>query len=151
MSIGAIGFNALMSLNLQARDRDIDAEAFAGALSGSANSAGSPSILPGGFLPSISFESVLSLQSLDEPKPVEPPSATDIFLEEAQKHPMERLREQIMQELGISEEDLAQLPPEEKRAMEDKIRQMIEQKLREGMNAGDPPPSTNAEMLQQLT
>lgn len=151
MNIGAIGFNALTALNLQGREREIDVDAFAGILPRSANSAGSQSILPSSSIGSLSFETVLSLQALDEPKPIEAPSATDIFLEEAQKHPMERLREQIMKELGVSEESLAQMPPEEKRAMEDKIRQMIEEKLRQGMNAGDAPPSTNAEMLQQLT
>jgi hypothetical protein len=57
----------------------------------------------------------------------------EAFLAYAQKSPMERLRDQILESLGLTEEGLAALPPEEKAAMEDKIRKIIEEKLRESM------------------
>ncbi len=60
------------------------------------------------------------------------------------------MREQIMKELGVSEEDLAQMPADERRAMEDRIRELVEEKLRQAMNAGKDAPSSNGEMLQQL-
>ena len=57
----------------------------------------------------------------------------EAFLAYAQKTPMERLRDQILQDLGLSEDSLAQMPPEERAAVEDKIRKIIEEKLREAM------------------
>lgn len=100
----------------------------------------------------ISFESILQLQSLDEPEvtAVEAPTPTELFLEEARKDPIERMREQIMEELGISEADLAAMSPEERRATEEKIREMIEEKLRQANGADDGPAESNGEMLEQL-
>lgn len=91
----------------------------------------------------------INLQSLDEPEELQltAPSATEIFLEEAQKSPIERMREQILAELGFSEESLAQLPPDEKRAMEDKIREMIEEKFRQGMGVDQAGSESNASMI----
>jgi hypothetical protein len=63
---------------------------------------------------------------------------------------MERMREQILQELGLTEDSLAQMSPEDRRIAEDKIRQMIEEKIRQAMNAGDAPPESNAAMLEQI-
>jgi hypothetical protein len=87
------------------------------------------------------MDMLLTLQSEQEPESAveeaKTPSATERFLEEARKSPMERLREQIMKELGISEEDLAAMPPDEKRATEDKIRELIEEKLKQGMRTND--------------
>ncbi len=149
MSIGAIGANALFSMSLPTRAPSNAANLLPSADTVTANSAGSRSILPVAAVPPISFESFLSLQSLDEAE--EPqltaPSATEIFLEEAQKSPMERLREQILAELGLSEESLAQLPPDERRATEDKIRDMMEEKFRQGMGVDQASPESNASML----
>jgi hypothetical protein len=136
MTIGAIGANPLLLLNFAQKAANAVTDIFTAQADEQANSAGPLSILPSSQAMPLSFESVLQLQSLDEAAPeISAPSATDIFLEEARKNPMERLREQIMKELGISEADLAALPPDEKRAMEDRIREMIEEKLRQGMGA----------------
>jgi len=97
------------------------------------------------------LNSVLQLQSLIEPETeISAPSATDIFLEEARKDPMERLREQIMKELGISEADLAAMPPEERRAMEDRIRQLIEEKFRQGMGVDNAEAGSAGAVLQEF-
>ncbi|GAM98389.1 hypothetical protein U91I_02022 [alpha proteobacterium U9-1i] len=117
-----------------------------------ANSAGALSILPASQATPLSFETVLALQRLDEPPTtISAPSATDIFLEEARKTPMERMREQILEQLGLSEADLAQMSPEERRATEDTIRQLIQEKFRQAMGGEDQPAETNTEaMLKTL-
>lgn len=99
----------------------------------------------------LSFETVIALQKIedDEPATITAPSATEIFLEEARKSPIERMREQILEELGLTEDSLAQLPPEERRAIEDQIREKIEEKFRQANNAGDRPDS-NAEMVEAV-
>src|SRR5690606_31980179 len=79
-----------------------------------ANSAGPPAtILPMGATMTLSFEAILNLQSLDEPAPekLTEPSAEEKFLEEARKSPIERMREQILEELGLTEEAIAQMSP----------------------------------------
>ena len=100
----------------------------------------------------LSFETLLSLQSLDQPalEEVLAPTPTQIFLQEAQKSPMERMREQILEQLGLTEDAIDQMPPEERRAVEDQIREMIEQKLREGMGADREAPDSNASMIEAV-
>lgn len=152
MTISALGANPLLSLGFTQKPREpAPAQGFQLPASAPANSAGALSVLPISQAQPLSFETVFALQSRDEPAPtLTPPSATDIFLEEARKHPMERLREQIMKELGVSEADLAAMPPEERRAMEDRIRQLIEEKLRQGMGVDNAEAGSNAAMLQGL-
>ncbi len=152
MTIGALSANSLLMLGFAQKTRGDAQTNFEIGQNLQANSAAPLSILPISSAPPISFESILELQRLDEPEPeaLKPPTAEELFLEEARKHPMERLREQILEQLGITEGELAQLPPEEKRAMEDKIRELIEEKLRQANGAEDAPPGSNAEMLQQL-
>lgn len=117
-----------------------------------AKPAGPVSILPPAQTQSLSFETVLALQgAYEEPQPViEAPSAEELFLEEARKSPIERMREQILEQLGLSEADLADMPPDERRAVEDQIRELIEEKFRQASGAGEAPADTNAEMLRAL-
>ena len=137
-----------------ARQLSTNASSLFSELDKPAKSAEASSILPPSSVQTggLSFETILSLQSLDEVQPVsvEPPSATDIFLQEAQKDPMERMREQIMKDLGVTEDELAAMAPDERRAMEDRIRELIEEKFRQANNAGEGPAQSNGEMLQQL-
>jgi hypothetical protein len=151
MTIGAIGANASLLLGMLGKSR-VDAAPFQpSGLPCSENSAGPLSILPISSAQPLSFDNVLQLQRLDEPEPeIRAPAATEIFLKEARKGPMERMREQIMQQLGVTEADLAAMPPEEKRAMEDRIRQLIEEKLRQGMGVDNAEADSNAAELQTL-
>ncbi len=55
------------------------------------------------------------------------------FKEFMDKTPDEMLREQILKELGVTEEELESLPPEERALMEEKIRDRFEQKIEESM------------------
>jgi pyrroline-5-carboxylate reductase len=139
-------------LNSRAQNVSSSTNAFAptGA-NGAANSAGQLSILPSSSAVKLSFENIIALQSLiDEPAQLAEMSATEKFLEEARKSPIERMREQVLESLGLTEEALAQMPPQERRAAEDKIRELIEEKIRQAMNADDQPTESNSAMLQSL-
>ncbi|MCV3735645.1 hypothetical protein OCK02_05455 (plasmid) [Rhizobium sp. TRM96647] len=57
------------------------------------------------------------------------PSPRDEFLEWADMDPTERLRAQILQSMGISEDDLEAMSPEERAAVEADIRKAIEEKI----------------------
>lgn len=152
MTIGAIGANPLLFLNSQSKARDLSDPSFAPNTNDAAISAGPLSILPSSSAVQLSFDNIIALQSLIEEKPAQltEMSATEKFLAESRKTPMERMREQILEELGLSEEALAQMSPEDRRIAEDKIRQMIEEKIRQAMNAGDAPAESNAAMIEQL-
>ena len=151
MNIGAAGSISSLLLNSLAKTRGDAPAQKSTALPPPVKSAERPTILPISSAQPLSFESILQLQTLDEPEPeIEAPSATELFLEEARKDPIERMREQIMEELGLSEADLAAMSPEERRATEDKIREMIEEKFRQASGAGDQRAESNGEMLQQL-
>lgn len=155
LTIGAGSLSPLLQLGRNGPDQPLQANV--GALSERASPAGSGTILPSGNTGlSLSFETILHLQMEQEEEAARAAAneeasspdktTTEKFLEEAQKSPIERMREQILEELGLTEESLAQLPPEERRAMEDKIRQMIEERLRNAAGAGDAP-RTNAAMI----
>lgn len=44
-------------------------------------------------------------------------------------NPWDRMRANILKSMGISEQDLANMSPQQRQAVEDKIRQMIEQQM----------------------
>jgi len=151
MTIGAISANALFSLNFRPSAPQANTSVWAEAPQRTANSAGSPAtILPIAPVAPLSFDTIINLQSLDEPEPdtLEEITPTQKFLEEAQKSPIERMREQILAELGLSEDALAQMSADERRVAEDKIRQMIEEKLRQAMGAEGERPGSNASMIE---
>jgi len=150
MTIGAIGANPLLFLNSLSKNREASEQNFAPDTNAAANSAGPLSILPSSSAVQLSFDNVIALQSLvdEEPAQLTEMSATQKFLAEAQKTPMERMREQILEQLGLSEESLAQMSPEDRRVAEDKIRQMIEEKIKQAMNADEAPADSNAGMIE---
>jgi len=152
MNIGVVGANALLYLGSQLLKGASADRSFEQSANAAANSAGPLSILPSSSAIQLSFENILALQSLaDPPAPkLEEMSATQKFLAEAQKSPMERMREQVLGDLGLTEDSLAQMPPEERQAAEDKIRELIEAKIRQAMGAGDDAPTSNSAMLQSL-
>lgn len=157
MTISALGFASSILQTLGTKRADQAAQAWFEQKVGETNAAktaGAASILPASQAQPLSFETVLELQRLDpeEPTALKAPTPTEVFLEEAQKSPMERMREQILEQLGITEEDLAQMSPEERRATEDQIRRLIEEKFRQAMGGDGEPAETNTEaMLQTLS
>lgn len=50
--------------------------------------------------------------------------------------PQERMRAAILKQLGLTEEQLAALPPEQQKAVEDKIAALMKQKLSEAQHTG---------------
>ena len=156
VTVSSISSNPLLGLNSLLRSSgsaaaSVFAPTPAPAKTSPAQSAGL-SILPASSATQLSFDTILQLQMLDEPKAAEPkpPTAEELFLKESQKSPMQRMREQVLDALGLTEEQLAQMAPEDRRAAEDQIRQMIEEKIREAMNGDKAAPVSNAEMLQAV-
>ena len=146
MELSALAANAALSILFGAKEREkTDATGFA-APQQPADFARPAPLLPTSAA-NISMDAMLFLQSEEAPA-IEAPSAADLFLAEIQKDPIERMREQIMEELGVSEEDLANMSPDERRAIEDQISALIEEKLRQGFGA-DRAPETQAEALMQ--
>ncbi|MBR0874560.1 hypothetical protein JQ633_29675 [Bradyrhizobium tropiciagri] len=56
------------------------------------------------------------------------------FLKYAQMSPMDRMRANILKSMGLSEEDLKNMTPEQQKAVEQKIKDLIEQQFEK--NAG---------------
>jgi len=56
-------------------------------------------------------------------------TARDEFREFAQMTPAERMRAAMLQRLGIKEEDLAAMSPEERQAVEEKLKAMIKEQV----------------------
>jgi TPP-dependent pyruvate/acetoin dehydrogenase alpha subunit len=52
----------------------------------------------------------------------------------AKMSPMERMRDSILKSMGLTEDDLKKMSPEQQKAVEQKIEQIIKQKLQQ--NAG---------------
>ncbi len=61
--------------------------------------------------------------------PVEAPSPADAFLKHARMSPAERIRAAILEELGITEEELEVTPPAKREALEKTIAEKIRDKL----------------------
>jgi nitrogen-specific signal transduction histidine kinase len=51
------------------------------------------------------------------------------FLDYAQMNPMDRMRANILKSMGLTEDDLKNMSPDQQHAVEEKIRQMIEQEF----------------------
>lgn len=114
-------------------------------------------MLPG--VPAISLDTLLALQgdhtkapSLGASISAHEETPEQKFLDEAQKTPMQRMRDDILRSLGLSEDALAQMPADQRRAAEDKIRQLIEEKLKQGMGVdhAEATAQTPAEALSAL-
>lgn len=61
-----------------------------------------------------------------------PASSSDVeqaFLEEARKTPAERLRDQILKELGLTQEGLDQLSPEARQSVGEEIAKRVKEAL----------------------
>lgn len=56
------------------------------------------------------------------------------FLKYAQMSPMDRMRANILKSMGLSEDDLKNMTPEQQKAVEQKIKDLIEQQFEK--NAG---------------
>jgi len=55
-------------------------------------------------------------------------SATDEFKDYMSKSPAQRIREQLLKEMGLTEDDFKAMPPEKQQAITDQITALIQQK-----------------------
>lgn len=148
MELSALAANAALQMLFGAKEREKAAPAELFAPERPAETARPAQTLPGSAA-NISFDSLLFLQTEEAAEPaIKAPTAAELFLKEIEKDPIERMREQILEALGLSEEGLAQMSPDERRAVEDQISAMIEEKLRQS-NGADRAPETQAEALMQ--
>ncbi|MFT3729441.1 MAG: hypothetical protein QM759_16575 [Terricaulis sp.] len=163
MQIGATSASSALLLNLLgASHANAASDAFP-STSDTAKSAASVTNLPSSGTP-ISFESILALQSdhaerdaaakaeAEAAGPASPQTAEEKFLDYAQKSPAQRMRDDILKSLGLTEDDLAKMTPEERGAVEEKIKKLIEEKFRQGMHAdaANSTSQTPATELQEL-
>lgn len=63
------------------------------------------------------------------PAKVSASSPQEALAEWLKKSPAEHMRDAILKQMGITEEELAQMPPEQRMAIEDTIAEMIKEKL----------------------
>ena len=55
-------------------------------------------------------------------------SATDEFKDYMSKSPAQRIREQLLKELGLTEKDVKAMPPEKQQAISDQVTALMQQK-----------------------
>lgn len=60
-----------------------------------------------------------------------PPSVVEQFLAYARMSPIERMRASILNGMGLSEDDLNAMSPADREKVEAKIKQLIEEKIKE--------------------
>lgn len=102
-----------------------------GGMGGGGNSAARniPTIEPSATIPS-NLANALWLNSTKEEKAE---AASDKvlgeFMDLAKMSPIERLRKELLESLGLTEETLARLPVEERAAIEEQIRRAIKERL----------------------
>ena len=51
------------------------------------------------------------------------------FMELSKMSPIERLRKELLEAMGLTEESLAQLPPDQRKAIEEELRRTIKERL----------------------
>lgn len=136
-------------MSLISTENRSDALAYAKALTGSANSGGA---VAGGFQSLLSSandranailgtlnatvaepSTAVNAQVIGQTETTEiaEPSAKDEFLEFMAMDPAARMRAQMLGGMGLTEEELAAMPADERRKIEDRIQEMIEAKIQE--------------------
>ena len=65
-----------------------------------------------------------------------PKSAEEQFLEIARKSPLERLRDKILEDMKMSEDDVAKMEPEARQAVEDEIKRRMMEALQASAETG---------------
>jgi hypothetical protein len=155
VSISGVSSNPLLALTALTKSGG-SAAASVFAPASSAKSSAPVTILPAASAIQLSPETLLALQgetkqlaapaSLEQ---TEAPTPEQLFLDEAHKSPMQRMREQVLGALGLTEESLAQMPPEQRRAAEDQIRQLIEEKIKQAWRTDQSAPQSDTDAMLQ--
>jgi hypothetical protein len=88
-----------------------------------------PTVEPSGPIPSGLANALwLTSAKLDKAED-ESDSLVTEFMELSKMTPIERLRKELLDAMGLTEESLAQLPPEQRSAIEEEIRRAIKERL----------------------
>ena len=82
---------------------------------------------------SFPLSNLLSLNGSGQPQPG---SAEEEFLEIARKSPLERLRDKILEDMKMSEEDVARMTPEDRQVVEDEIKRRMMEALQASTDTG---------------
>ena len=84
---------------------------------------------------SATASTLFQAQEIGQAEPVRetPKSAADKFLDYMNKTPEELMREQILKELGYSEEQLAGMDPQDRAKAEEQIRMRLQEKIEQSM------------------
>lgn len=88
-----------------------------------------PSVGPSAPIPSNLANALWLTQAKLDKAEGESDSLLAEFMELSKMTPVERLRKEMLEEMGLTEESLAALPPEERNAIEEEIRRAIKQQL----------------------
>jgi hypothetical protein len=167
MFVGGTGSSAAIWLNSLARtNAPSSAEKLFGATTGKddpAKPAASNTHFPTAPPVHLGIDALLALQDAGpaaQPAPTslnaEPetesldPSAAEQFLDYMQKSPEERLRDNILKALGVTEEDIANMSPDERMAIEKKIKDIVKETLvKTEPDAAPDRDEANADIAQQ--
>lgn len=77
-------------------------------------------------------------------------SAEDQFLDYMQKSPAERLRDKILKALGVTEDDIKNMTPDERMGLEKKIQEIIEETMVKAEGEGEPNAREDAMTAQPI-
>jgi hypothetical protein len=157
MNVGAIGGAAAIWFKTIEKD---PSEALNGLVDAAASGKTDPAIpaatntsFPTQSPTALDSASMLMLQGTDEAdaKPLKQ-SAADEFLAMMKKTPEERLRDNILKSMGLTEDELEGMPPEQRKAVEAKIQEMIKEKITPFGTAGFqlPDPEPISPQLKQM-
>jgi len=72
----------------------------------------------------------VGLQAVSEKLPADVQTATDAFKEYMSKTPEQRLRDSILEEMGLTEEEVKAMPPEKQQAVAKEIAERMEDKIK---------------------
>jgi hypothetical protein len=136
----ALWFKTVEKNPAEAPNTFVDAAAMG--KSGSAKAAATNTSFPTQMLAKLDSASIFSLQQIeftvDENGKPTGIRATDEFLAYMEKTPEERLRANILKSIGVTEEEIESLPPEQRQAIEEKIKEIIKEKIRPASELGLP-------------
>ena len=121
--------SSLISAYATAKPRSIAEDNTSGVTGGAAAARNIPTVGPAGSMPS-GLANTLWLANAKIVKAQEQSdSLAAEFMELSKMTPAERLREQMLEEMGLTEDSLKALPKEQRQAAEDEIRRAIKEQL----------------------
>lgn len=95
-----------------------------------------PTVAPSASIPSGFANALWQAQAKLDKAEGESDGLVAEFMELSRMTPVERLRKELLESMGLTEESLAQLPPEERSAIEEEIRRTTKERLGVDETAG---------------